>query len=95
MYCTVVMQNEDAFNHGWYQFGLKINPVFRATRPYLSEPADPRGLDFFFYKKYRFFVRVFIIEVSILKKNSRPYLTFFKTVVLNTRFIFLALVSYF
>ena len=27
------------------------NPVFRATRPYLSEPADPRLV----LRKYRFF----------------------------------------
>jgi len=38
----------------------KKNPVFRATRPYLSEPADPR----------LFFIGVFIIEVSIFKKNG-------------------------
>jgi len=31
--------------------GLKKNPVFQATRPYLSEPADPR----LFLRKYRFF----------------------------------------
>ena len=41
------------------------NPVFRATRPYLSEPADPR----LFFRKYRF-VGVFIIEISILKKTE-------------------------
>ena len=29
----------------------KTNPVFRATRPYLSEPGDPR----LFLRKYRFF----------------------------------------
>ena len=32
--------------------GLKKNPMFRATRPYLSEPADPR---LFFYKNAIFF----------------------------------------
>jgi len=53
------------------------NPVFRATRPYLSKPADPR----FFYEIDIFFVGVFIIEVSILKnKNrSRPYLKFLRS----------------
>jgi len=40
------------------------NPLFRATRPYLSEPADPRP--FCFIKILFFFVGVFIIEVSIL-----------------------------
>ena len=56
--------------------------MFRATRPYLSEPADPR----LFLRKYRFFVGVFIIKVSILKnKSTLPKV--FKTVALNTRFI--------
>ena len=57
--------------------GLKNNPVFRATRLYLSEPADPR----LFYEN-TFFCWVFIIEVSILKKTtkkqSRPYLKFLR-----------------
>ena len=64
------------------------NPVFRATRPYLSEPADPR----LFFRKYPFFVGVFIIQVSVLKKKTKkPEPTLpkvFKTVALNTRFIY-------
>ena len=47
--------------------------MFRATRPYLSEPVDP----ILFLRKYRFFfVGVFIIEVSILTKKGRPNLNF-------------------
>jgi len=46
----------------------KNNPVFRATRPYLSEQADPRL--FFYENTVFFFVGVLIIEVSILKKKN-------------------------
>ena len=66
-----------------YPPGLK-KPVFRATRPYLSEPADPRlvfTIPFFFFG-------VFIIEVSILKKTEPTLSKVKKTVALNTRFIF-------
>jgi len=57
--------------------GLKKNPVFRATRPYLWEPADPR-----LFTKIPFFF-CWEIEVSILKKNknkknSQPYLKFLR-----------------
>ena len=46
----------------------------------------------FFLRKYPFFVGVFIIKVSILKKKTRPTLPqVFKTVALNTRLFFLAL----
>jgi len=71
----------------------KKNPVFRATRSYLSELADPR----LFFTKIPFFFSFgfFIIEVSILKKthkknnNTEPTLSkVFKTVALNTRFFF-------
>ena len=66
-------------------FRPKKNPVFRATRPYLSEPADPR----LFLRKYRFFfVGVFIIDVSILKKTEPTLPKVFQTVALNTRFFF-------
>ena len=65
--------------------GLKQNPVFRATRPYLSEPADPRP--FFTKIPGFFFVGVFIIEVSILKKKQLTLPKVFKTVARNTRFI--------
>ena len=62
--------------------------MFRATRPYLSEPADPR----LFFTKYLIFIGVFKIEVSILKKKTEPTLPkVFKTVALNTRLFFLAL----
>jgi len=71
--------------------GPKKNPVFRATRPYLSELADPR---LFLTKIPGFFVGVFIIEISIKKnnkKNTEPTLpNVFKTVALNTRLFFLA-----
>jgi len=61
--------------------GLK-NPMFRATRPYLSEPANPR---LFFLRKYRFFsFGVFIIEDS--PEPTLPKV--FKTVALNTRYLF-------
>jgi len=46
----------------------KQNTVFRATRPYLSEPADPR---LFFTKIPFFFVGVFIIEIKFLKKQNK------------------------
>jgi len=47
---------------------LKKNPVFRTTRPYLSEPAIPR---LFLTKIPLFFVSVFMIEVKILKKKTK------------------------
>ena len=64
----------------WVFIRPKKNPVFRATRPYLSEPAV---LDFFLRKYRFFFIGVFIIEVSILKKtkqkkHSWPYLKFLR-----------------
>jgi len=62
----------------------KTNPVFRATRPYLSEPADPR----LFYVNTVVFVGVFIIKVSILKKTKPTLPKDFKTVALNTRLFF-------
>ena len=58
----------------------KKYPVFRATQPYLLELADP-GL--FFNENTVFFVGVFIIGVSILKKKQKPEPTLpkvFKTV---------------
>jgi len=64
--------------------GQKKIPVFRATRPYLLEPADPK---LFFYKNTVFFVGVFIIVVTILKKK-RSLPKVFKTVALNTRLFF-------
>ena len=51
--------------------GPKNNLMFRATRPYLSELADPR---LFFMKIPFFFVGVFIFEVSILKKKTESTL---------------------
>ena len=74
--------------------GLKKNPVFRATRPYLSEPDDLR----LFLRKIPFFpFGVFIIKVSILKKKKKkeqPTLPkVFKTVSLNTRIFFLPYMS--
>ena len=59
--------------------------VFRATRPYLSEPADPR---LFFTKMPFFFLWVFIIKVSIHKKEKKSeptLLKVFKTVARNTQ----------
>ena len=53
----------------------KKNPVFRATQPYLSELADTR---LFYENTVFFFVGVFIIEVSILKKNTWLYLKFLR-----------------
>ena len=71
-------------------FKSKKNPVFWATQPFLSEPGDLR----LFLRKYRFFIGVFIIEVSILKKKhtkTEPTLPkVFKTIALNTRLLFLA-----
>ena len=63
----------------------KTNPVFRATRTYLSESADPR---LFLQNIPLFFVGVFIIEVSILKKSEPTLPKVFKTVALNTRLFF-------
>jgi len=63
--------------HNDYRYSLKKNPVFQATLPDLSEPADPRL--FFNENTVFFFVGVFIFEVSILKKHqSRPYLMFLR-----------------
>ena len=62
----------------------KLNPVFWATRPFLSEPADPRP----FYEMTVLFVRVFIIEVSILKKTETTLPKVFKTVALNSILFF-------
>jgi len=64
---------------------IKIH-VFRATRPYLLEPANPR----LFLRKYSFFfIGVFIIEVSILKKKqSRPYLKFLRPLPYTQDFFF-------
>jgi len=53
--------------------GLK-NPVFRATQPDLSEPADPRLVS----RKYRVF--------QFFKKTEQTIPKIFKTVALNTRF---------
>jgi len=71
--------------------GLKKNPVFLATRPYLSERLT---LDFFLNENTFFFVGVFIIEFSILKKTTEPTLPkVFKTVVVNTRFFSALLIT--
>ena len=56
------------YTHHLAFLGLKKIPVFRATRPYLSETADPR---LFFTKILFFFIGVFIIEVSILYKKKK------------------------
>ena len=68
--------------------------MFRATRPYLTEPADPR---LFLTKIPFFFVGDFITKVSILKKNIKMEPTLpkvFKSVALNTRFFFLTMKYY-
>ena len=62
------------------------NPVFRATRPYLSQPADHR---LFFTKMPFFSIGVFLkLRFQFFKKTEPVLPNVFKTVALNTRFIF-------
>jgi len=65
--------------------------MFRATRPYLSEPADPR----LFLQKYRgfFCLGLYNWGFNSLKKQQQkktdPTLPkVFKTIALNTRYFF-------
>jgi len=54
--------------------------VFRATRPYLSEPADPR----LFFTKMPFFFPL----KKIIKKPSRPYQKFLRSLPETQDFFF-------
>ena len=67
------------------KWGLKKNPVFRATRPYLSEPADPR----LFLTKMPFFRwGLYNWGFNSKKKRSRPYLKFLRLLPKTQDFFF-------